>query len=127
MGKCLLFLFCLFFITPLISINKACVVFFSVTDQLEKIHMLNQMGEINSFIKLILKLPVLQCHQGRHGFDCATVRIRTLKNVQQEQFYFRLTIYFFFFYCIHWCRKLFRFICRENTDGEYLGEFILIR
>lgn len=97
MGKCLLFLFCLFFITPLISINKACVVVFSVTDQLEKIHMLNQMGEINSFIKLILKLPVLQCHQGRHGFDCATVRIRTLKNVQQEQFYFRLTIYFFFF------------------------------
>lgn len=55
---------------------------FLVTDQLEKIHMLNQMGEINSFIKLILKLPVLQYHQGRHGFDCATVRIRTLKNVQ---------------------------------------------
>lgn len=82
MGKCLLFLFCLFFITPLISINKACVVVFSVTDQLEKIHMLNQMGEINSFIKLILKLPVLQYHQGRRGCDCATVRIRTLKNVQ---------------------------------------------
>lgn len=31
-------------------------------------HMLNQMGEINSFIKLILKLPVLQYHQWYHGF-----------------------------------------------------------
>lgn len=36
--------------------------------------MLNQMGEINSFIKLILKLPVLQYHQGQHGFDGATDR-----------------------------------------------------
>lgn len=63
MGKCLFFSpLCLFFITPLISINKAC--FFLVTDRLEKMHMRNQMGEINSFIKLVFKLPVLQRYHG---------------------------------------------------------------
>lgn len=55
--------------------------------------MLNQMGEINSFIKLILKLPVLQYHQGQHGFDGATDRTWTLKKVQNEQFYFRLIMF----------------------------------
>ena len=53
MGKWLHFYFvCLFFITPLIPINKAC---FLVTDPLEKMHMLNQMGEINSLIKCIFR------------------------------------------------------------------------
>lgn len=33
-------------------------VFFLVTDRLEKMHMLNQMGETNSFIKRVLNLPV---------------------------------------------------------------------
>lgn len=32
-------------------------------------HMLNQMGEINSFIKLTLKSPISQYHQRHRGFD----------------------------------------------------------
>lgn len=58
--------FVCFFVTPLISINKAC---FSCRSSTKKMHMLNQMGEINSFIKLTLKSPVSQYHQRHCSFD----------------------------------------------------------
>lgn len=55
--------------------------------------MLNQMGEINNFIKLILKLPVYSPLVAWLCFSAA-VGTWTLKNVQKQQFDFRL---FFFF------------------------------
>lgn len=58
--------FVCFFVTPLISINKAC---FSCRSARKKMHMLNQMGEINSFIKLTLKSPVSQYHPRHRSFD----------------------------------------------------------
>lgn len=74
MGKCLFFPI-LFVFHYTINLHKQGM-FFLVTDRLEKMHMRNQMGEINSFIKLVFKLPVQQLSPVTSwlGF-CATVRI----------------------------------------------------
>lgn len=60
-------LVCLFF-RYTINLYKQGM-FFSYRSTRKKMHMLSQMGEINSFIKLIWKLPVLQYRQWHCGFD----------------------------------------------------------
>jgi hypothetical protein len=56
-----LFYFICLFLHYTMNLHKQDM--FLVTDQLEKIHMLNQMGGINSFIKATWKSPVLQYHK----------------------------------------------------------------